>query len=59
MIEEGVLLKIRKGKNGRIFRQVVVTKEMRREILQMCHDNFTGAHLGEKRTWVKLNNRFY
>ena len=24
-----------------------------------CHDNFTGAHLGEKKTRVKLNNRFY
>ena len=25
----------------------------------MCHDNFTVAHLGEKKTWVKLSNRFY
>lgn len=25
----------------------------------MCHDNFTGAHLGGKKIWIKLNNNFY
>jgi hypothetical protein len=58
-IEEEVLLKIRKGRNGRIFKQLVVPKVLREEIFEMCHDSFTGAHLGQKKTLLKLSNRFY
>lgn len=58
-IEEGVLLKLRKGRNGQVFRQLVVPKDLKTDILQLCHDDYTGAHLGQKKTWTKLNNRFY
>lgn len=58
-IEEGVLLKLKKNSNGRVLRQLVVPLAMREEVLRMCHDDFTGAHLGQKKTWAKLNNRFY
>jgi hypothetical protein len=59
IFEDEVLLKYRKGRYGRRFKQLVVPLELRKDVLEMCHDNFTGAHLGEKKTWTKLNNRFY
>ncbi|CAF1087344.1 unnamed protein product [Brachionus calyciflorus] len=46
-------------KNGKLFKQLVVPKELKLDILKMCHDNFTGAHLGLRKTWIKLNNRSY
>ena len=59
VIEEGILLKLRRGKNGRLFKQLVVPKSLKKDVLNMCHDHYTGAHLGEKKTWAKLSNRFY
>ena len=59
IIENGVLLKLRKGRTGRMYKQLVVPTVLREDILKLCHDNFTGAHLGEKKTWTKLSNRFY
>ncbi|CAF1114090.1 unnamed protein product [Brachionus calyciflorus] len=58
-IENNVLFKLRRQKNGKLFKQLVVPKELKLDILKMCHDNFTGAHLGQRKTWIKLNNRFY
>ncbi len=57
--ERGVLLKLRKGKNGRIFRQIVVPVALKRDIMESCHDDFTGGHMGEKKTWTKLSNRYF
>ena len=37
----------------------MVPQELKSDILKLCHDDFTGGHLGEKKTWVKLSNRFY
>jgi hypothetical protein len=59
VVEDGVLLKVRKGKTGRIFKQLVVPECLKAYVFKICHDNFTGAHLGQKKTWTKLNNRFY
>ena len=59
VIQEGVLMKLRKGKYRHMYRQLMVPQEIRRDILKLCHDNFTGAHLGEKKTWIKLSNRFH
>ncbi|CAF1053382.1 unnamed protein product [Brachionus calyciflorus] len=58
-IENNVLFKLRRQKNGKLFKQLVVPKELKLDILKMCHDNFTGAHLGQRKTWIKLNNLFY
>lgn len=58
IIEDNVLLKLRKCKN-KIFKQLVVPQAIKKDILQLCHDNFTGAHLGHKKTWIKFSNRFY
>lgn len=59
IIEEGVLLKLRIAKNKRLFKQLVVPQTLKEDIFKLCHDNHTGAHLGEKKTWAKLHNRFY
>ena len=58
-IENNVLLKVRRNRRGRRLKQLVVPQELRSDILRLCHDEITGAHLGQKKTWVKLNNRFY
>ena len=58
IMEDGVLLKIRRTKTNKIYKQLVIPQEMKSQILQICHDNFTGGHLGEHKTWAKLNNRF-
>ena len=59
ILEDDILFKIRKGKNRRIYKQLVVPEAIKEDIFKLCHDNFTGTHLGEKKTWVKLSNRFY
>jgi hypothetical protein len=58
-MEDGILLKLRKAKNGRIYKQVMVPKLLKEDIWRLCHDNYTGAHFGDKKTWAKLYNRFY
>jgi hypothetical protein len=59
-MEDGVLLKIRRqtSRNNKTFRQLVVPQSIKAQILEICHENFTGGHLGEHKTWTKLNNRF-
>ena len=59
VIEDDILFKLRKARYKRIFKQLVVPKILRNEVLKMCHDDFTGAHLGQSKTLTKLQNRFY
>ena len=47
IIENDIIFKIRKGKNRRTFKQLVVPVALRADVLKLCHDNFTGSHLGE------------
>jgi hypothetical protein len=58
-IEDEVLLKLRRARNNRTFKQLVVPQALKLQVLAICHDNFTGGHLVEKKTWIKLSNRFY
>ncbi|RNA11645.1 Transposon Ty3-I Gag-Pol poly [Brachionus plicatilis] len=58
-LEDGILFKYRKNRTGKRFKQLVVPNKLRKDILELCHDNFTGAHLGQKKTWIKLSNRFF
>jgi hypothetical protein len=59
IIENDIIFKIRKGKNRRTFKQLVVPVALRADVLKLFHDNFTGSHLGESKTFIKLNNRFF
>jgi hypothetical protein len=58
LMEDGVLLKWRRGRRGRFFKQIVIPRAMRQHILELCHDSFLSSHLGEKKTWEKLTSRF-
>ncbi|RNA35865.1 Retrovirus-related Pol poly from transposon [Brachionus plicatilis] len=59
LFEDGALLKVRRENIGVLKKLLVVPKDLRPDILKMCHDNFMGSHLGQKKTWMKLSNRFY
>ena len=59
IMENGILMKLRKARNKRIFKQLIIPETIKPDVFKLCHDNFTGAHLGEKKTWIRLNNRFY
>ncbi|RMZ95152.1 hypothetical protein BpHYR1_029746, partial [Brachionus plicatilis] len=52
-----VLSEKEKNRTGKRFKQLVVL--LRKDILELCHDNFTRAHLGQKKTWIKLSNSFF
>ena len=52
-------MKLRKGKHKRMLKQLVVPPGLQEYVFKLCQDDFTGAHLGEKKTWTKLSNRFY
>jgi hypothetical protein len=58
IIEDGVLLKLRRGRYYQVFKQIVTPKSMRLDVLRLCHDDCTGAHLGEAKTLAKVLNRF-
>ena len=32
---------------------------MKETVLRMCHNDMGGGHLGFKKTWPKLRDRFY
>jgi hypothetical protein len=40
---------VKKVQNHKGCRQIVVPRALRQDVLKLCHDNFTGAHLGEKK----------
>jgi hypothetical protein len=40
------------------FRQFV-PKKLRRTVLTAIHNDMNGAHLGERKTWLKVSDRFY
>ena len=58
VIQDGILIKLRKNRYKKIFKQLVVPLAIHEDVLKLCHDNYTGARLGEKKTWVKLSIDF-
>ncbi|VDI10935.1 Hypothetical predicted protein, partial [Mytilus galloprovincialis] len=58
---------VMKVQNGILFRedpetnlkQVVIPMKERRKILEFAHDNKTAAHLGIKKTLVRIKEKFY
>ena len=52
VIENDILFKLRKARNRRIFKQLVVPAVLRLDVLKLCHDNYTGSHLGETKTYI-------
>ena len=39
-------------------RKIVVPRSMIGDVLQTCHDDISGAHLGVNKTWAKIYSRF-
>ena len=39
--------------------QLVIPFSLQETILKMCHNDMSGGHLGIKKTWPKLKDRFY
>jgi hypothetical protein len=51
----------RSGSNTRDdkYKQIVLPKSLRAEILYLCHDNVIGGHLGFLKTYEKVRERFW
>ena len=53
-IENNILYKKENSRN-----KLVIPKSLKNEVLKLCHDDMSGGHLGFKRTWPKVRDRFY
>lgn len=38
---------------------LVLPRDLREEVLKLCHDNKPSGHLGEKKTYKKVSSKFY
>jgi hypothetical protein len=56
--EENILLCTKKIHNT-LVKRLVVPKSMIETVLTSCHDDISGGHLGFKKTWPKIRDRFY
>jgi hypothetical protein len=45
--------------DGVAYKRVVVPRALVDTVLTMCHDDISGAHLGYKKTWGKIQRKFY
>ena len=59
-VHNGVLMKSFKKKNGTgDFDQIIVPKQMRKDILYQMHNSLLSGHMGIKKTKEKILQRFY
>ena len=62
ILENDVLFCCRKSKKpyeSEFIKRLVIPKAFREEVLRLCHESMCGGHLGEKKTWWKLSDRFH
>ena len=62
LLENEVLFCCRKSKRpyeSVFIKRLVVPVAFREDVMRLCHDSMCGGHLGEKKTWWKLSDRFY
>ena len=60
VLEKGILMRnFYDEHRGISFKQLVVPRALRQEILEELHAGSTGGHLGEEKTLGKLKQRFY
>ena len=57
-MHEGLLYKERNFIRSQRY-CLVVPYALRQNVLRMCHDDMGGGHLGIKKTWPKIKERFY
>jgi len=61
-VKNGILYALRRnGKSyePRMGRRLVIPEGLKSTVLSCCHDEFSGAHLGERKTWRKVEARSY
>ena len=51
--------KLQETKTGRSFNQLVVPKELRRQLMSVNHESVFSGHLGAKKTEVRILPNFY
>ncbi|MEE8326536.1 MAG: reverse transcriptase domain-containing protein [candidate division NC10 bacterium] len=62
-LEEGVLVRdyepTTPGVAKTVWRQLVVPRALRVQIIRDCHDEYLGGHLGETKTYLRVKQRFW
>lgn len=59
-VERGVVYKVFQKQNGcGQFRQLVVPRSLKEEVMRQMHDTVMAGHLGVKKTKEKLKQRYY
>ena len=62
IIENSLLFCTRKSQRpyrSELVKRLVIPFSMRNDVLTLCHDGICGGHLGEKKTWWKLSEKYY
>ena len=54
-LKEGILFQKRKNKSDRL----VIPFVLKKMVFEICHNDMGGGHLGFKKTWPKIRDRFY
>ena len=57
-MRDGMLYKERNFIRSQRF-CIVIPFSLRQNVFKMCHDDMGGGHLGMKKTWPKIKERFY
>ena len=59
VVHEGIFYRTYHEPNNTITYQIVVPKEIRKQIMMQLHNNRTAGHLGREKTLLKVRSRFY
>lgn len=62
LVENGILYCFKKKVKSyepQNAKRLVIPQELVPYKLDLCHDGFAGAHLGENKTWSKVANKFF
>jgi len=54
LLEDGLLVRRSTTRN-----KLVIPETYKLEVLRLCHDGLAGGHLGFRKTWPKVRDRFY
>ena len=58
VVNSDILFRIKES-NDKISYRLVVPQTLIDTVMRICHDDMSGGHLGFKKTWPKIRDRFY
>ena len=61
-IDDGILYALKKKVKPyepQWTKRLVVPEKLKATVLTACHDDMSGAHLGERKTWTKVAGKFF